>query len=246
MRVEEEWWCSVVFNILQQFLLSSCGTTTSKMKWKSKNSKKGAERHTAWRYLISIRSTSPSIHWKSGRPNIITSLILSQNNALFGKKKIAIGIGLGLFHNSLSKRVLVQRWAGSGSVLFLENAVLGLGLFRVRVRVRISVNPSPNPKTAFFKKRWTFPNPLFYWHPSQTETWIFICPFIRILEPLHVHIVHVAAISNWSRHRAVANIMILSCRVHVTNVRGIVQQGSSFSFIVLFVSYHSSRGSGLW
>ena len=87
MRVEEEWWCSVVFNILQQFLLSSCGTTTSKMKWKSKNSKKGAERHTAWRYLISIRSTSPSIHWKSGRPNIITSLILSQNNALFGKKK---------------------------------------------------------------------------------------------------------------------------------------------------------------
>ena len=61
-----------------------------------------------------------------------------------------------------------------------------------------------------------------------------------------MHIVHVAAISNWSRHRAVANIMILSCRVHVTNVRGIVQQGSCFSFIVLFVSYHSSRGSGLW
>ena len=45
-----------------------------------------------------------------------------------------------------------------------------LGSFRVRVRVRVrfrvrvrvSVNPSPNPKTAFFKKRWTFPNPLFY------------------------------------------------------------------------------------
>ena len=161
MRVEEERWCSVVFNILQQFLLSSCGTTTSKMKWKSKNCEKGAERHTAWRYLISIRSTSPSIHWKSGRPNIITSLILSQNNALFGKKKkIAIGIGLGLFHISLGKRVSVQRWAGSGSILFLENAVLVLGLFRVRVRV--SVNPSPNPKTAFFKKRWTFPNPFFY------------------------------------------------------------------------------------
>ena len=88
MRTEEELWCSVVFNILQQFLLSSCGTATSKMKWKSKNSeKKGAERHTAWRYLISIRSTSPSIHWKSGRSNITTSLILSQNNALFGKKK---------------------------------------------------------------------------------------------------------------------------------------------------------------
>ena len=89
MPAEEERWCSVVFNILQQFLLSSCGTTTSKMKWKSKNSekkKKGAERHTAWRYLISIRSTSPSIHWKSGRPNITTSLIWSQNNALLGKK----------------------------------------------------------------------------------------------------------------------------------------------------------------
>ena len=87
MRFEKERWCSVVFNMLQQFLLSSCGTTTSKKKWKSKNSKKkGAERHTAWRYLILIRSTSPSIHWQSGRPNIITSLILSQNNALFGKK----------------------------------------------------------------------------------------------------------------------------------------------------------------
>ena len=198
-------------------------------------------------HLNKIHFSLDPLKERSAEYHHVTDLVAEQR-AFWQKKKIAIGIGLGLFHNSLSKRVLVQRWAGSGSVLFLENAVLGLGLFRVRVRVRISVNPSPNPKTAFFKKRWTFPNPLFYWHPSQTETWIFICPFIRILEPLHVHIVHVAAISNWSRHRAVANIMILSCRsrVHVTNVRGIVQQGSSFSFIVLFVSYHSSRGSGLW
>ena len=49
--------------------------------------------------------------------NIITSLILSQNNALFGKK-IAIGIGLGLFHNSLGKRVSVKRGAGVGVYLF--------------------------------------------------------------------------------------------------------------------------------
>ena len=48
-----------------------------------------------------------------------------------------------------------------------------------------------------------------------------------------MHIVHVASISNWSSHRAVANIMILSCRVNETNMRGIVQQGSSFCFIVL-------------
>ena len=43
-------------------------------------------------------------------------------------------------------------------------------------------------------------------------------------------IVLVASISSWSRHRAVANILVLSCRVYATNVRGIVQQGSSFSF----------------
>ena len=63
--------------------------------------------------------------------NIITSLILSQNNALFGKN-IAMGIGLSLFHNSLRKRVSVKRGAGVGVHLFfffLENAALGLGLW---------------------------------------------------------------------------------------------------------------------
>ena len=63
--------------------------------------------------------------------NIITSLILSQNNAHFGKN-IAMGIGLGLFHNSLGKRVSVKRGAGVGVHLFfffLENAALGLGLW---------------------------------------------------------------------------------------------------------------------
>ena len=79
------------------------------------------------------------------------------------KKRIAIGIGLGLFHNSLRKLVSVKRGAGVGVYFFLENAVLWLGLFRdrvrfrfrirVRVRVRVSVNPNPNPKTAFFKKK---------------------------------------------------------------------------------------------
>ena len=41
-----------------------------------------------------------------------------------------MGIGLGLFHNSLRKRVSVKRGAGVGVYLFfLENAVLGLGLW---------------------------------------------------------------------------------------------------------------------
>ena len=64
-----------------------------------------------------------------------------------------------------------------------------------------------------------------------------------------MHIVHVASISNWSSHRAVANIMILSCRVNETNMRGIVQKGSSFCFIVLLfpvrvagAQAHGSRG----
>ena len=112
-------------------------------------------------HLSKIHFSLDPLKERSAEYHHVTDLVAEQR-AFWQKKKIAIGIGLGLFHNSLSKRVLVQRWAGSGSVLFLENAVLGLGLFRVRVRVRISVNPSPNPKTAFFKKRWTFPNPLFY------------------------------------------------------------------------------------
>ena len=78
------------------------------------------------------------------------------------EKKIAIGIGLGLFHNSLGKRVSVKRGAGFGVYLFFfreccfrVRVMVRLGLFRVRVRVkfRVSVNPNPNPKTAFFKKR---------------------------------------------------------------------------------------------
>ena len=48
-----------------------------------------------------------------------------------------------------------------------------------------------------------------------------------------MHMVHVASISSWSSHRGVANIMILSCRVYATNMRGIVRQGSSFCLIVL-------------
>ena len=170
MRTEEELWCSVVFNILQQFLLSSCGTATSKMKWKSKNSeKKGAERHTAWRYLISIRSTSPSIHWKSGDRISPRHWSCRRTTRFLAEKRIAIGIGLGLFHNSLRKRVSVKRGAGVGVYLFFflrecclrVRVMVRLGLFRVRVRfrirvrvrVRVSVNPSPKPKTAFFKKR---------------------------------------------------------------------------------------------
>ena len=162
MRAEEERWCSVVFNIIS-FNNSCCYLAElPPLRWNGNleivmKKKEGAERHTAsWRYLISVRSTSPSIHWKSGRPNITTSLILSQSNALFGKKKkIAMGIGLGLFHNSLRKRVSVKRGAGVGVYLFVFRECC----FRVSVMVRLGLdlglvsNPNPYPKTAFFKKR---------------------------------------------------------------------------------------------
>ena len=103
-----------------------------------------------------------------------------QNNALFGKKKkIAIKIGLSLFHNSLRKRVSVKRRAEVGVYLvfreccFRVRVMVRLGLFRVRVRVRVRVrfrfrvrvrvrvDPNPNPKTAFCKKK-IDPNPSFY------------------------------------------------------------------------------------
>ena len=165
MRAEEERWCSVVFNIIS-FNNSCCYLAElPPLRWNGNleivmKKKEGAERHTAsWRYLISVRSTSPSIHWKSGRPNITTSLILSQNNALFGKKKNR--------HRDwawplpqFSSQTGVSKTRGRGrGLFFLEIAVLWLGLFRdrvrfrFRIRVRVSVNPNPNPKTAFFKKR---------------------------------------------------------------------------------------------
>ena len=80
-------------------------------------------------------------------------------------KKIAIGIGLGLFHNSLGKRVSVKRGAGVGVYRFFRECCFRVRVmvrlwlfrfrFRVKVRVRVSVNPNPNPnpKTVFFKKR---------------------------------------------------------------------------------------------
>ena len=98
---------------------------------------------------------------RSAEYHHVTDLVAEQR--AFWPQKIAIGIGLGLFHNSLRKLVSVKHGAGVGVYFFLENAVLWLGLFRdrvrfrfrirVRVRVRVSVNPNPNPKTAFFKKR---------------------------------------------------------------------------------------------
>ena len=184
-----------------------------------------------------------------------TEYLVAEQRAFWQKKNRHRDWAWPLPQFSSQTGVSKTRGRGRG-LFFLENAVLWLGLFRVRfrfrirvrvrVRVRVSVNPNPNPKTAFFKKK-IDPNPSFYWHPSQTESWIFICPFIRILEPLHVHIVHMASISSWSSHRAVANIMILSCRVYATNMRRIVQQGSSFSFrgLRLMVAGENPRPSAL-
>ena len=163
--------CRLQHHILQQFLLLSCGTTTSKMKWKSKNSKKkkrrGASHSMEISHLSKIHFSLDPLKERSAEYHHVTDLVAEQR-AFWQKKKIAIKIGLSLFHNSLRKRVSVKRGAGVGVYLFFfffreccfrVRVMVRLELFRVRVRfrvrgrVRVSVNPNPNPKTTFFKKR---------------------------------------------------------------------------------------------
>ena len=102
------------------------------MNWKSKNSKKrrGAS-HSIYgvSHLNKIHLSVDPLKERSAEYHHVTDLVAEQR--AFWPKKIAIGIGLGLFHNSLGKRVSVKRGAGVGVYLFffLENAVLGLVLW---------------------------------------------------------------------------------------------------------------------
>ena len=99
------------------------------MKWKSKNSKKrrGASHSMKISHLNQIHFSLDPLKERSAEYHHVTDLVAEQR--AFWEKKIAIGIGLGLFHNSLGKRVSVKRGVGFGVYLFLENAVLGLGLW---------------------------------------------------------------------------------------------------------------------
>ena len=117
MRAQKERWCSVAFNILQQFLLSSCGTTTSKMKWKSKNSLKrcGASHSMKISHLNKIHFSLDPLKERSAEYHHVSDLVAEQR---------------AFWQNSLCKRVSIKREAGVWVYrLFLENAVLGLGLW---------------------------------------------------------------------------------------------------------------------
>ena len=146
------------------------------MKWKSKNSKKkkrrGASHSMEISHLSKIHFSLDPLKERSAEYHHVTDLVAEQR-AFWQKKKIAIKIGLSLFHNSLRKRVSVKRRAEVGVYLvfreccFRVRVMVRLGLFRVRVRfrfrfrVRVRVDPNPNPKTAFCKKK-IDPNPSFY------------------------------------------------------------------------------------
>ena len=138
------------------------------MKWKSKNSNKKIKiikknRRGASHSILEISHLS-KIHFsldplkeRSAEYQHVTDLVAEQRAFWQKKKKIAMGIGLGLFHNSLRKRVSVKRGAGVGVYLFFFREccfrVRVMVMVRFRIRFRVSVNPNHNPKTAFFKKR---------------------------------------------------------------------------------------------
>ena len=67
-----------------------------------------------------------------------------------------MGIGLGLFHNSLRKRVSVKRGAGVGVYLFFFREccfrVRVMVMVRFRIRFRVSVNPNITLKQHSLKK----------------------------------------------------------------------------------------------
>ena len=110
-------------------------------------------------HLNKIHFSLDPLKERSAEYHHVTDLVAEQR--AFWPKKIAKGIGLCLFHNSLGKRVSVKRGAGVGVYLFFffreccfrVSVMVRLGLFRVRVRFRVRVSVNPNPKTAFSKKR---------------------------------------------------------------------------------------------
>ena len=138
--------CRLQHHILQQFLLLSCGTTTSKMKWKSRNSNEKKRRRGASHSILEISHLS-KIHFsldplkeRSAEYHHVTDLVAEQR-AFWQKKKIAMGIGLGLFHNSLRKRVSVKRGVGVYLFFFRECCFRVRVMVRFRIRFRVSVKP---------------------------------------------------------------------------------------------------------
>ena len=67
-------------------------------------------------HLNKIHFSLDPLKERSAEYHHVTDLVAEQR--AFWPKKIAIGIGLGLFHNSLGKRVSVKRGAGVGVYLF--------------------------------------------------------------------------------------------------------------------------------
>ena len=97
-------------------------------------------------HLNKIHFSLDPLKERSAEYHHVTDLVAEQR--AFWPKKIAIGIGLGLFHNSLGKKGLSLR-----ECCFRVSVMVRLGLFRVRVRFRVRVSVNPNPNTAFSKKR---------------------------------------------------------------------------------------------
>ena len=84
--------CPLQHHILQQFLLLSCGTTTSKMKWKSRNSNEKKRRRGASHSILEISHLS-KIHFsldplkeRSAEYHHVTDLVAEQR-AFWQKKK---------------------------------------------------------------------------------------------------------------------------------------------------------------
>ena len=84
--------CRLQHHILQQFLLLSCGTTTSKMKWKSRNSNEKKRRRGASHSILEISHLS-KIHFsldplkeRSAEYHHVTDLVAEQR-AFWQKKK---------------------------------------------------------------------------------------------------------------------------------------------------------------
>ena len=68
-------------------------------------------------YLNKIHFSLDPLKERSTEYHHVTDLVAEQR-AFWQKKRIAIGIGLGLFHNSLRKLVSVKRGAGVGVYFF--------------------------------------------------------------------------------------------------------------------------------
>ena len=69
-------------------------------------------------YLNKIHFSLDPLKERSTEYHHVTDLVAEQRAFWQKKKKIALGIGLGLFHNSLRKLVSVKHGAGVGVYFF--------------------------------------------------------------------------------------------------------------------------------